>query len=62
MIGYALFVFGLFSGLTLIRRRKGGNIVRIAPRVPFPPYDWFTHEQSPEEPFPRRDGSTYPGR
>jgi hypothetical protein len=62
MIGFAILVLVFFAGLTWVRRRKGGNIVRIAPRGPFPPYDWFTHEQSPEEPYPRSDVSRSSGR
>jgi hypothetical protein len=53
-----LFVAALVAGLAWTRRRKRGNIVRIPTTTPFPPYDWFAKEQSPEEPFPPRRGSS----
>ena len=43
--------FAVIAGWGWARRRKGVNVVRISPQSPFPPYDWFAHESSPEEPY-----------
>ena len=53
---YALFAFALAAGLVWVRRRRDEPIVQILPRTPFPPYDWFAHEQPPEEAYPPRRG------
>jgi len=41
----------LFAGWGWVRRRRSSNVVRLHPTSPFPPYDWFAHESSPEEPY-----------
>ncbi len=61
MVAFVILAFALVAGWTWLRRHKGGNIVRIAPRSPFPPYDWFAHESSPEEPYSPRDENHHQG-
>jgi hypothetical protein len=53
---YAVLALALAAGLKWLRRRRGEPIVRILPSTPFPPYDWFAHEQPPEEAYPSRRG------
>jgi hypothetical protein len=62
MIAYIVaFALALVAGWSWARRHKGVNVVRLAPRSPFPPYDWFAHESPLEEPYSPSDEKGHEG-